>query len=216
MVVEYLLDRNDRLAWPRSKAHLDVLLRMSQWAVKEDPMEARILYFPGCLPAEEVPVQHVVRRFTWNRARDLRRNIVHPDTHEEFYRLDDPSRIAAAAKIVEKAFGSVHLAIDAAGLPFEPSDELATGRLAQKPIYRRWLSFDGWPDQVELRFHTGSWSNKDLNRQSQLLNSAWDELWNSLGEAIDETRRLRGVTIRRDFPQGQYARALASLTHGHV
>src|SRR5437867_2639019 len=98
MVVEYLLDRNDRLAWPRSKAHLDVLLRMSQWAVKEDPMEARILYFPGCLPAEEVPVQHVVRRFTWNRARDLRRNIVHPDTHEEFYRLDDPSRIAAAAK----------------------------------------------------------------------------------------------------------------------
>ncbi len=220
MVVDYLLGKHDQLVTlrrTRDNGHLDALIRMSQHANTGEPMEARILYVPGCVPAANLEVHYVVRRFTWDRTRDRARcrsrRMVYPDTRDEYFRLEDPSQVAAAAKVVEEAIRSLNINIHAAALPFEVESEDSSGgpyRIAENPVYHRWLAFDASPGDTELRF-SSCVMKSEFDAGWGKFNAAWEYLWDSLGAGIDESQRLGRVIIRRNFPARQYARALASM-----
>ncbi len=205
MVTDYMFAHEESLLVPGNKTtRLYPRLSMRQRQVgRSGNLEGRILYEPS-ESYMEPPVRRVIRRLIWRRDADDRRcwrkQPVAPDVTSDAYRVSSQTfaTIESATNRFEDSLTALATAVH---LDHEGGDADANGglRLAQPPIFLRWIAFSTWPASFKISF---------LNvTTAPEFNEAWEGLWEQLGAAIDPAQE---VHARVQYPVSlkTYSRAM--------
>jgi hypothetical protein len=206
LAVDYILGGHEQLfpTGKRGKAdHLDAELRMFQKSLRPgfSELEARILYTP-CFIRMELDVRCAVRQLRWSKRKRGELLPLLPSRVETFHvGQRAQKRIDEAAKQMEEAMSRVDLDLNIHA-EFGTSKEHAwPARTPGTDRLLRRISANAAPVRLDLQF-----SNSLV---LPAINSAWQDLWDTLGESFHPANRIR-ATVKYPITLVDFGSALGA------